>query len=145
MLFDMVPSWMGHSIWKNWETGVLVCLVFSVFSKELLTSNSENTESESLDPSIDFFAWFHIVCHRYASKKVHFTFSNTIWPLSLSSISRTHMNGWSETLSYWIENYSKNLRKILPDNLFIYISNVPYCVVYETSEGKANGLFWLLK
>ena len=84
---------------KKWETVVLVCLVFIDFSKELLTSHCEYTESESLDPSIDFLAWFQIVCHRYASKKVHFTFSNNIWPLSLLSISGTHMNGWTETLS----------------------------------------------
>ena len=39
---------------------VLVSLVFvfffGVFSTELMTSHCKNTESESLDPSIDFFA-----------------------------------------------------------------------------------------
>ena len=34
---------------------------------------------------IDFFVWFHIVCDRYTSDYAHFTFSDTIWPLSLSS------------------------------------------------------------
>ena len=66
----MVPLLMGQSIWKNWETGVLVCLVFSVFSKELLTSHCENTESESLDPSIDFlhdFTLFVIDMHQKRS------------------------------------------------------------------------------
>ena len=54
----------GHALWhgaildgsrylKNWETGVSICLVFIDFSKELLTSHCENTESESLDPSIE--------------------------------------------------------------------------------------------
>ena len=33
----------------------------------------------------DFFVWFHIVCDRYTSYYAHFTFSDTIWPLSLSS------------------------------------------------------------
>ena len=43
--------------------------------------------------------WFHIVFHRYASKWVHFIFSSTILPLSLSSPCRTHMMGSTETLS----------------------------------------------
>ena len=43
-----------HGIWQKWEIHVLVCLVFHVFRKELPTSNCKNTESESLDPSIDF-------------------------------------------------------------------------------------------
>ena len=33
----------------------------------------------------DFFVLFHIVCDRYTSYYAHFTFSDTIWPLSLSS------------------------------------------------------------
>ena len=39
--------------------------VFLAFSAQ---SHCKNTQSECLDSSIDFFAWFHIVCHRYASK-----------------------------------------------------------------------------
>ena len=31
-----------------------------------------------------FFVWFHIVCDRYTSDYANFTFSDTIWPLSLS-------------------------------------------------------------
>ena len=34
----------------------LVLVFFGVFSTELLTSHCKNTESESLNPSIDFFA-----------------------------------------------------------------------------------------
>ena len=56
----------------------------------------------SLDPSIDFFAWFHIVCHRYASKKVHFTCFNTILALSLSSPCRTQLLPSSDFMSYII-------------------------------------------
>ena len=72
-------------LFKIWVICVLVSLVlvfFGVFSTELLTSHCKNTKSESLDSSIDFFALFHIVCHRYASKKVPFNSFNTIWPLS---------------------------------------------------------------
>ena len=85
MPYNMVPPWVGHSTWKIWETGVLVFLdfvVFSVFSTDLLPSPCKNTESGSLSSSIDFFALFHIVCHRYASKNVPFNSFNTIWPLS---------------------------------------------------------------
>ena len=32
-----------------------------------------------------FFVWFHILCDRHTSDYAHFTFSDTIWPLSLSS------------------------------------------------------------
>ena len=49
--------------------------------------------------TLPLIPWFHIVFHRYASKCVHFTFSSTILPLSLSSSCRTHMMGSTETLS----------------------------------------------
>ena len=51
-------------LWTNKQTKVVFC----VFSTELLPSPCKNTESGSLSSSIDFFVWFHIVCHRYASK-----------------------------------------------------------------------------
>ena len=98
----------GHSIWKKWETVVLVCLVFHVFSKELLTSHCKNTESESLDPSIDFFAWFHIVCHRYGLKKVHFTCFNTILPFSPSSPCQTHLLPSADFLSCGPKHVTKD-------------------------------------
>ena len=34
---------------------------------------------------IDFFVGFHIVCDRYTLDKAHYTYFNTIVPLSLSS------------------------------------------------------------
>ena len=37
-----------------------------------------------LSTLIEFFACFHIICDRYTSDYAHFTFSDTIWPLSLS-------------------------------------------------------------
>ena len=45
----------------------------------------EIIEVRRLSCFIDFFVWFHIVCDRYTSDYAHFTFSDTIWPLSLSS------------------------------------------------------------
>ena len=57
MPFHMVPPWVGHGIWKFWETGILVFIVFaffSVFSPELLPSPCKNTESGSLSSSVDF-------------------------------------------------------------------------------------------
>ena len=45
----------------------------------------EISEVGHLSCFIDFFVWFHIVCDRYTLDYVHFTFSDTIWPLSLSS------------------------------------------------------------
>ena len=73
MLFDMVQPWMGLIIWKNWVTGVLVCLVsvfFCVFSTELLTSPCKNTKFGSLSSSIDFlydFTLFVIDMHQNRS------------------------------------------------------------------------------
>ena len=81
-------------------------MFFYVFSTELLMSHCKNTESESLDPSIDFFAWSYIVRHRYASKKVHFTCFSTILALSLSSPCRTQLLPSSDFLAYV---YSGNL------------------------------------
>ena len=84
-------------------------MFLGVFSTELLASHCKNTESESLDLSIDFFAWFHIVCHRYTSKKVHFTCFNTILPVSLSSPCRTQLPPSFDFLSYG--GVRKNLEK----------------------------------
>ena len=50
--------------------------------------------------SIGFVTGFHIVCDGYTSEYVHFTFSNTIKPLSLSSNSRTDIMTLVETVSY---------------------------------------------
>ena len=48
----------------------------------------------------DFFVWFHIVCDRYTSYYAHFTFSDTIWPLSLSSDFGTRSCTHTDTVSY---------------------------------------------
>ena len=48
--------------------------------------------------SLIFSAGFHIVCDRYTSDYAHFTFSDTIWPLS--PIFRTHNMTLAETASY---------------------------------------------
>ena len=48
----------------------------------------------------DFFVWFHIVCDRYTSYYAHFTFSDTIWPLSLSSDFGTRSCTHTGTASY---------------------------------------------
>ena len=62
-----------------------------------------------------FFEWFHIVCHRYASKKVHFTCFNTILPLSLSSPCRTQLLPSSYFLSYTFSFYNfQGTRLCLP-------------------------------
>ena len=45
----------------------------------------EISEVGRLSCFCEFFAWSHIVCDRYTSDNAHFTFSYTIWPLSLSS------------------------------------------------------------
>ena len=83
----------------NWDFWTLAHFHFLI-NLVLLKSLGKNAESERLDPSIDFFAWFHIVCHRYASKKVYFTCFNTILPLSLSSPCRTQLLPSSYFLSY---------------------------------------------
>ena len=48
----------------------------------------------------DFFVWFHIVCDIYTSYYAHFTFSDTIWPLSLSSDFGTRSCTHTDTASY---------------------------------------------
>ena len=47
-----------------------------------------------------FFARFHIVCDRYTSDYAHFTFSDTTWPLLLSSNFGTQMITLAETATY---------------------------------------------
>ena len=66
--FPMVVPWIWFSIWKFWVIRVLVSLVFQVFSTAELTSPCKNSEFGRLSLFIDFFALFHIVWHRYASK-----------------------------------------------------------------------------
>ena len=43
-----------------------------------------------------------VVIHRYISDRAHFTFSDTIWSLSLSPICRTQIMTLAETASYLV-------------------------------------------
>ena len=61
----------------------------------------EISEVGHLSCFIDFFVWFHIVCDRYTLDYVHFTFSDTIWPLSLSSDFGTRSCTHTDTASYF--------------------------------------------
>ena len=53
-IYDKQCEIMQKNQWKS-QTFQILCFL-GVFSTELLTSHCKNTESESLDPSIDFFA-----------------------------------------------------------------------------------------
>ena len=44
--------------------------------------------------------WIHIVCDRYSLEYAHFTYFNTIWPLSLSSNFGTAFITLAHSLSY---------------------------------------------
>ena len=84
----MVPPFIGHTLSKVWVICVLVSQVFvffGVFSTELLPLPCKITEVGRLSLFIEFFVGFHIVCDRYTLDNAHFTYFNTIWPLSLSS------------------------------------------------------------
>ena len=48
-----------------------------LFSRELTTAHSENTEIGRLNCFFEFCAWFHIACGRFTSDYAHFTFSGT--------------------------------------------------------------------
>ena len=51
----------------------------------------------------EFFVWFHIVYDRYTLEYAHFTYFNTIWPLSLSSNFGTAFITLAHSLSYMVE------------------------------------------
>ena len=59
--------------------------------------------------AFELFQWnfckFHIVCDRYTSDYVHFTFSDTIWPLLLQPNFGTQMITLAETALYNLFNY----------------------------------------
>ena len=99
----MVPPYIGHTLSKVWVICVLVSQVFvffGVFSTELLTLPCKITEVGRLSLFIEFFVGFHIVCDRYTLDNAHFTYFNTIWPLSLSSGFGSEVYPWPENLSY---------------------------------------------
>ena len=101
----MVPPYIGHTLSKVWVICILVSQVFvffGVFSTELLTLPCKITEVDRLSLFIDFFVGFHIVCDRYTLEYAHFTYFNTIWPLSLSSGFGSEVYPWPENLSYVI-------------------------------------------
>ena len=56
--------------------------------------------ANSKDNCVRVSAWFHIVCDRYTLEYAHFTYFNTIWPLSLSSGFGSEVYPWPENLSY---------------------------------------------
>ena len=98
----MVPPYIGHTLSKVWVICVLVSQVFvffGVFSTELLTLPSKITEVGRLSLFIEFFVGFHIVCDRYTQDNAHFTYFNTILPLSLSSGLGSEVYPWSESSS----------------------------------------------
>ena len=99
----MVPPYIGHTLSKVWVICVLVSQVFvffGVFSTELLPLPCKITEVGRLSLFIEFFVGFHIVCDRYTLDNAHFTYFNTIWPLSLSSGFGSEVYPWPENLSY---------------------------------------------
>ena len=99
----MVPPYIGHTLSKVWVICVLVSQVFvffGVFSTELLTLPCKITEVGRLSLFIEFFVGFHIVCDRYTLDNAHFTYFNTIWPLSLSSTFGTAFITGSHIVSY---------------------------------------------
>ena len=101
----MVPPYIGHTLSKVWVICVLVsqvCVFFGVFSTELLPLPGKITEVGRLSLFIEFFVGFHIVCDRYTLEYAHFTYFNTIWPLSLSSGFGSEVYPWPENLSYVI-------------------------------------------
>ena len=106
----MVPPYIGHTLSKVWVICVLVSQVFvffGVFSTELLPLPCKITEVGRLSLFIEFFVGFHIVCDRYTLDNAHFTYFNTIWPLSLSSGFGSEVYPWPENLSYVDANMYK--------------------------------------
>ena len=90
----------ANAWFSDWRKKLILTNRFSVCgtpqnSWKLSTAHSENSEIGHLSCFIEFFVWFHIVCDRYTSDYAHFTFSDTIWPLSLSWVWRTHIMVWS--------------------------------------------------
>ena len=95
--------YIGHTLSKVWVICVLVSQVFvffGVFSTELLTLPCKITEVGRLSLFIEFFVGFHIVCDRYTLDNAHFTYFNTILPLSLSSTFGTAFITGSHIVSY---------------------------------------------
>ena len=65
-----------------------------------------NHWSWPFEPFHWIFVWFHIVCDRYTLDNAHFTYFNTIWPLSLSSNFGTAFITRPHILSYHYGKYS---------------------------------------
>ena len=77
-----VPCWVHLIPVENIEKNVFSFREFlskiGLFSRELSTAHSENTEIDRLSFFIEFSAWFHIVCDRYTPEYAHFTYFNPI-------------------------------------------------------------------
>ena len=79
-----------------------------LFSRELSTAHSENTEIDCLSFFIEFSAWFHIVFDRYTPEYAHFTYFNPIWPLSKYEFRRNRSWPHPDTVSYvvgWVQEF----------------------------------------
>ena len=78
----------------------------TIFSKELDHPGPKKLAvwSVSLNIVHDFTL---LVCGRSTSNYAHFTFSDTIWPLSLSPICGNHITTLAETVSYALRHLSK--------------------------------------
>ena len=100
-------------------------------------------ESLNLKP----FHWFLCIISHYLSliciKIGPFHFSNTIWPLSLSSISRTHMMDSSEKPLYVYNKNDYEIPAMLLDNLTCFAKHELFAIYiylfWNTNQVKR---FW---
>ena len=97
-------------------------MFFGVFSTELLTLPCKITEVGRLSLFIESFVGFHIVCDRYTQDNAHFTYSNTIWPLSLSSTFGNAFITGSHIVSYSAQALEAITSSLFPSSLYSLLS-----------------------
>ena len=97
----MVVPWIWYSIWKFWVIYVLVSLVFHVFSTAELISPCKTVNLAVWAFSSIFFAWFHIVWHRYELNLPYFIDCNHFRATFKSDHLGTEVYGypWNSSLS----------------------------------------------
>ena len=79
-----------------------------------------NHWSWPFEPFHWIFVWFHIVCDRYTQDNAHFTYFNTIWPLSPSSNFGTAFITSPHILSYSDVGYANSLKYLFYRHPIIY-------------------------
>ena len=85
------------SIWSSGNISIKTpCEVLWWYHSQSVTKNLTPYRFNSV------FVWIHIVCDRYTLEYAHFTYFNTIGPLSLSSNFGTAFITLSHSLSYFI-------------------------------------------